>query len=523
LIQTEYKGTNELQYPVRIFLDFDPLILLSTVFSARGIPDGLPSAMFLSIILAAVTVLMGRVFCGWVCPFGIINNFATWFKRRHQKKHPKKYNISQDRYHKNQRWKYWLLVGLLVAALFSVQLSGIFDPLSLVIRSFAIAVNPIINFVLRAVFDGLYFLGFDSITAVSEPVYDFLKDSYLSFKQPMFSYAFLIGAIFFAIVFLNLYRARFWCRYLCPLGALLGVLGRRSMLQLKVNEKCIACNKCVETCPAAAEPQAKKGGKDHDWRPTECFYCWNCVDTCPTDALSFKWTVPFKHEKTTGVDASRRGFIAAGAAAILAVPAIKIGIDKKYPNPALIRPPGALGEVEFLQRCVRCGECMKVCLTNVIQPTFLEAGLEGMFTPVLDMKAGYCEFNCTLCGQVCPTGAIEELGVEAKQKVKIGLAFIDENRCIPYALGVDCIVCEEHCPTPEKAIWFEFREMVVKGGSKRVVKRPRIDPENCIGCGICENKCPVVDKPAIRVTSIGESRNPDNQLLLEQSTEGAYY
>lgn len=520
LVLTEYRGYNEIQYPVRIFLDFDPLVLFSTLLSAHGIPSGLPAAMALSVILIFVTIILGRVFCGWICPFGIINHFVAWMKTRKAK--ADKNSLERNRYNKNQRWKYWLLTGLLTGSLFSVQLSGVFDPLSLVIRSFAVAVNPLINFALRSFFDAVYFLGFKPLTAVTEPVYSFLKDNYLSFEQPQFSYSFLIFAVFAVILLLNIFRPRFWCRYLCPLGALLGLLGRRSLLQLKVNEKCTGCNKCVKQCPAAAEPQAKKGGKDHGWRPSECYVCFNCVDTCPSKALSFKFTVPFKRKETVAVDVSRRQFIGSSLAAVALVPAMRVGLRGKLPNPGLIRPPGSLIEKEFLQRCVRCGECMKVCLTNGIQPTFLEAGIEGMFTPALNMRAGYCEYNCSLCGQVCPTGAIKELDIADKQKIKIGSAFIDRSRCIPYTLGINCIVCEEHCPAPKKAIWFEEKEMLNDKGERNIIKLPRVNLEQCVGCGICENKCPVLDKPAIYVTSIGETRNPDSRMLLDQSG-GDYY
>ena len=183
-------------------------------------------------------------------------------------------------------------------------------------------------------------------------------------------------------------------------------------------------------------------------------------------------------------------------------------------DPALIRPPGSLTEEEFLTRCIRCGECMKVCPTNAIHPTLLEAGLEGLWSPVLKMKIGYCEYECTLCTQVCPTDAIKELTVESKQQVKIGLAYFDKNRCLPYAFARTCIVCEEHCPTPKKAIWFEEMKVLNARGERVVVKQPHIDPELCIGCGICENKCPIVDHGAVYVTSAGETRNPKNQIFL---------
>jgi len=183
-------------------------------------------------------------------------------------------------------------------------------------------------------------------------------------------------------------------------------------------------------------------------------------------------------------------------------------------NPTLIRPPGAVAEREFLSRCIRCGECMKVCPTNAIQPAGLEAGIEGLWTPVLNMNIGYCEYECTLCGQVCPTDAIRELSLEEKQKIKIGQSFVDRNRCLPYASARPCIVCEEHCPTPTKAIWVEDIEVTNESGQKVLVQQPHVDPELCVGCGICQNKCPIKDRSGIYVTSVGETRNSENQMLL---------
>jgi len=193
-----------------------------------------------------------------------------------------------------------------------------------------------------------------------------------------------------------------------------------------------------------------------------------------------------------------------------AVPTVKAGTQ----DPVLLRPPGALEEKEFLRRCVKCGECMKVCITNGLQPTLFEAGMEGIWTPTLVPRIGYCEYRCTLCGQVCPTDAIKKLSIEEKVKVKIGLAMIDPGRCLPWAHARPCIVCEEVCPTPKKAIWFE--EVSVRGrqGKPFRLKQPHVDLDLCIGCGICETKCPVLGKPAIYVMNVGESRSKENQLLL---------
>ena len=236
-----------------------------------------------------------------------------------------------------------------------------------------------------------------------------------------------------------------------------------------------------------------------------------------SDNVIARWVLNFlRPGKGPGINLRRRAVLTAGTVGVGAACLSKIHpqASGRAFNPALIRPPGAVEEQEFLSRCIRCGECMKVCPTNAIQPACMEAGIEGIWTPVLNMDVGYCEYECTLCGQVCPTDAIRELPLEEKQKIKIGQSFVDKNRCLPYASARPCIVCEEHCPTPTKAIWVEDIEVMNASGQKVLVQQPHIDPEQCVGCGICQNKCPIKDQSGIYVTSVGETRNSENQMLL---------
>jgi len=165
-----------------------------------------------------------------------------------------------------------------------------------------------------------------------------------------------------------------------------------------------------------------------------------------------------------------------------------------------------LPEPQFLAACIRCGECMKVCPTNALQPAKTQAGPEGLWTPVLVPQIGYCEYYCSLCTQVCPTGAIKELKIKEKIKVKIGSAWINKNRCLPFALGESCNVCEEQCPTSPKAVQLIETEVLLPDGSWANQGVPVVNLDLCIGCGICETKCPVNDEPAIYCTSLGESR-----------------
>jgi len=229
------------------------------------------------------------------------------------------------------------------------------------------------------------------------------------------------------------------------------------------------------------------------------------------------------------------GVVATSAAGVVAIPAMRIANwpDRAY-SEKVIRPPGAVEEREFLERCIRCAECMKVCPNNALHPAFFEAGFEGLWTPILIPRIGYCEFSCVLCGQVCPTGAIQK--IDEKQKmgigqkpISIGTAMYDQGRCLPWAMATPCIVCEEFCPTSPKAIWAEEVEVPKRDDKytgkgehaamlKVKVQRPHVDPSLCIGCGACEKVCPIVDKPAVYVTNAGETRSKTNVILLENTS-----
>jgi ferredoxin len=178
----------------------------------------------------------------------------------------------------------------------------------------------------------------------------------------------------------------------------------------------------------------------------------------------------------TDPNISRRGFVLSLAGGIFAVPAIrlsnKLGSNWRH---RVIRPPGALLEEQFLKRCIKCSQCMRICPTNVIQPGGIDGGLENLWTPVLNNRIGSsgCQLNCTACGQICPTSAIrpitisEKLGLDDFAEfgpIKLGTAFVDRSRCLPWAMDKPCIVCEENCPLSPKAIYTrEYFETIRNG------------------------------------------------------------
>lgn len=494
-LQTESKGGDELGYPVKIWLDFDPLIFMSTLLSSHSVTTGL----FLALIVIGVTIFMGRIFCGWVCPLGTLHTMIGSLR----KKPPA--TIHQNWY----RIKYYILLVIFASSLFTAQLAGIMDPISLLIRSLSLSVYPLVNYITRAFFDTVYNLHLPGIVDVSEFFYTISKNTFLSFHQPSFFQGIFIGLLFLMILGLNLIERRFWCKYLCPLGALLGILSRYSLLTRSISEGCTSCGVCETMCSGGAVID-----KDGTWRSAECLYCMDCDDLCPHNAINFGFT---SRKDTASLNLGRRNVITSVLAGICIVPFLRIRplSGSGYFNRKLIRPPGSLDEREFLKKCVRCGECMKVCITNGLQPTLVDAGMEGIWTPKLVPRIGYCEYRCTLCGQVCPTGAIRRLTLKEKETTKIGVAMIDKGRCLPYAFGTPCLVCEEVCPTPKKSIWLEQVLVRDRDGKEIIIKQPKVDIDRCVGCGTCEMFCPVKGEPAIYVISTNESRSTDNKLLLD--------
>ena len=490
-LNTEYKDSDVLPYAVNIFLRFDPLVAAAVSIASRA----LIALVWPALLTVALTLIFGRFFCGWICPLGAILDFTglLFGKRRRVRILPRRlYNL-----------KYLLLALLAGSSLFGLQLIFLFDPISLLIRSLAVAVYPALNLTFNSLFDALYNTGSHAVTSVSEPVYSFLRDHLLAFEQPHYQTAVLTGSLFLVILALEYLDRRFWCRYLCPLGALLGLLGRVPLLRRTVvAPDCTGCSRCRTSC--------RMGAIGEDFVATdraECIVCLDCEALCPEQVVAFRTAGGQGAELP---DPSRRSLLWSLGLGVAAAPLFGSEAIAKTGYPARIRPPGALAEAQFLARCTRCGECMRVCIANGLQPALFEAGLAGLWSPVLVSRIGYCEYNCTLCGQVCPTGAITRLQLEKKQQVKIGLAEIDRSRCLPWKGDSECIVCEEHCPTPEKAIRLrEEKVYSVLSGKVEVLKRPYVDEKRCIGCGICETKCPLSDRAAIVVSCRGESRAGD--------------
>ena len=500
LLAAHYTGEDYISATVQRFFHFDPLLALATIVAARAVY----AAFAFSLITVAATVVFGRLFCGWVCPLGSVHQFFSWAFKRTKFLKPKREDKS------SLAWKYFVLIFVLVGAVFGLDAAGYLDPLSFLTRSFALAVYPGLAHTLGAATGVLYGRG---LTALARPLSQLLENLTLN---TTFVQGLGVGLLFLAALALNAVKERFWCRYLCPTGALLGLLSRWNILKVRIDkEKCIDCGLCTQHCETQASPYP-----NDKWKSAECIYCATCAAICPTAAVRFPLrAAPEKLTNISNVSLGRRRVIVATLLGLVAVPFSRLTPFRKRASLKLIRPPGSLREDKFLAKCVKCGQCMRACPTGGLQPVLAEAGPEGLWTPRLIPKVGYCEYYCSLCTQVCPTGAIQNLTIEEKNKVKIGSAWVNKSRCIPYVLGKPCIVCEEHCPVSPKAIKLVEVETKLPDGRVVVQKGPVVDLELCTGCGICENKCPIVDDPAIFVTSVGETRSERNRLLLQITGE----
>jgi polyferredoxin/ferredoxin len=478
-------------WPVSWLLELDPLVGLSTLLTTRTLYAGL----LWGLATVVLTIILGRFFCGWLCPLGSIHQFIGYLAR-HRK--PIKTRIELNRYHRAQSLKYWILIFLLgmAAAEFAVDALrlpranavwfaaaitlGLVAAIITVKRRTTLSVKIAVAGI-SAIGSGWVLISFlfhgdwrpaaslqiglldpiplvyRSINLIVLPLID-RTTLIISSSPRLYAGTWLIGAIFLISILLNFISPRFYCRFVCPLGALFGVLGRFALWRIgKTREECMDCHLCEKNCEGACQPTTRI-------RTAECVLCLNCINDCHHGLMGYR-SAPSAGGEIIAPDFTRRELLVAAVSGAAAIPILRIGGNPgAYWNPNLVRPPGSLPEEQFLSRCIKCGQCMRICPTNVIHPAGLTAGLEGLWTPVLNFRLGTsgCQHNCIACGNLCPTAAIRPISLEERQglnryaaagPIKIGTAFVDRGRCLPWAMDRACIVCQENCPVSPKAIF----------------------------------------------------------------------
>lgn len=434
-------------------LPWDPLLALGNLL------NGNLSALIIGapLLLLALSLALGRSFCGWVCPLGtvmdLVRPLAFW-----QKKQPAKPKSRDDR--RNSRLRYWLLALTLGGSLLSIKMLGLLDPLVIFSRA---ATAALVN----------------------------LLGSQQALERGGLTY---FSILFIAILALEFWRPRFWCRHLCPQGALLSLLTRFSLLNRRVSAACSDCGLCKRVCPMDAIPL-----NAHHTDYSDCTFCLECEAACPENGISFgfgglalaEWQSTHqtatvsklerrqgeyvaKSSPLPGEGLTRRQFLQ-GAGAIAAGLAV-MPLTRLEARRVPLRPPGALPEDEFLNTCIACQECIRVCPTRGLQAAFLQTGVGGLGLPVLVPRLGGCSLGVScnhLCEQVCPVDAI--LPVDQKE-FRIGTAHVSHSLCLAWDQGVKCLVCVEAC---------QYHAAIPHQG--RVI----IDAGKCVGCGFCESGCPV--------------------------------
>lgn len=447
------------------FLILDPLVSLSTALAAR--------AWVWSIVFAAgilmVGVLVPRGFCGYLCPLGTLIDLFDWAVGRRVTR----FRVADDGW-----WvhiKYYLLLATLIAALCGVLVSGYLAAIPVITRGLLYTLAPFQTGLSR---------GWHQV-------------------PPIHAGHWLSIGLFLAVLGLGLLQPRFWCKYVCPSGAVFSLGNLLRISERKVESSCINCNKCVEICPFdAIKP-------DFTTRTSDCTLCQTCGGVCPTHAIKFveRWNgVELKvlNDPPTGETAlGRRGFLSAtvgtlaasagGVGVALATKSFGANLDDPQAFRP-VRPPGSVPEPQFLQLCIRCGECFKACPNDVLQSLGFQQGIEGLWTPHVVADWAGCESSCNACGQVCPTGAIRALPLEEKRVARMGLAIVNLDTCLPYAGREACQLCVDECiAAGYDAI--EFTQVGTETDASGLPVEgtgflaPVVLPEKCVGCVLCQTRC----------------------------------
>ena len=477
-------------FPMRL----DPLLAIAAWISSREILRG----TLLCMVLVLLALATGRGWCGWLCPLGTVLDFLTPKRRRPVKgtSPGSRQTLTVNGWDggKREGWraiKYGLALAILFLAL-SGNLSLLaLDPLTIFFRTLSVGLWPLADAGIMAL--EMLFLRVPVLSAPTEALDALLRPAILPAEPENFRYGWLLVGLFAGIIGLNWVAPRFWCRYLCPLGGLLGWISKAALVRRTTTDECTGCGLCAPSCPLGCiYPD-----KNHVSEVSECTLCLECLDACPSSRIKVQARPGASQAPRPAVMSRKEALLGLGAAGIAAA---TFRLEQEYlpASDYRLRPPGAQ-EAEFISRCIRCGQCVRACPTTALQPSIVEAGLEGLFTPILVPRLGYCDYSCIACSAACPTGAIPKMDLQTKRQQVIGVAVIQEDRCLAWAENKECIVCEEMCPLPEKAIYLETRAVVDPGGIERNQLLPHVVHQRCIGCGICEYQCPVNGEAAIRV------------------------
>lgn len=443
-------------------------------------------------LVSILTILFGRFYCSTLCPLGILQDIVIRVAKRIDRRRRFKYKKQHYILH------YLLFVVTTILAFSgSVILLNLFEPYSNYGRIVTNLLSPLVVAANNAI---SYLLGAFGYMLIHEiPILN------INFITVFASFCILV-----LVTYLSYKHGRLFCNLLCPAGAYLGLLSRFSFYRIVIDGgNCKECGLCDRVCKAGC---INSSSKEIDF--AACIGCFNCIDSCPTNGISYQRRWKRNTSESSKADTGRREVLKSSVLPALGLLLPVIGDGKsedeskngyienrKYP----ISPPGSLNIERFSSLCTACHLCISNCPTQVLFPSFLEYGITGVFQPRMNYDIGYCNYDCSHCSNICPTGALLPLG-SSKKEVQIGQVQFNKEDCIVVKNNTDCGACSEHCPT--KAVY------MVPYGEYLMIPETNIDI--CVGCGACEYVCPAEPNKAIYVKS-----NKVHQKALKPKTKKA--
>lgn len=495
-----------------LFLDFTGTLhaCLGWLAKIQLVPAVLALNSIVVLALLLLSLIFGRIYCSVICPLGIFQDICTRLGI-----------VLHDRFSRRQRFYVynkelpWIRYGFLVVFVILLligfsSIAGLIDPYSAFGRIAANLLAPV------------YGWGNNILAAIAERA-----DSYAFYSTDVWvkgGVSLLVAVItLIVIIGFAVKTGRSYCNTICPVGTFLGFFSRFSYLKIAIDaDRCKQCARCEHHCKAHCIDMTTL---TIDY--SRCVVCGNCLKACKSGCIAYG------HKKTTGsknaivtesennsdakaaledkleekVDNSRRAFIlsaaavTAGAALAQAEKKVDGGLaaieDKQIPErKGRLVPPGSRSPRHLAQHCTACQLCISACPNGVLRPS---TDLNTLMQPVMQYERGYCRPECNRCSEVCPDGAIRLVDLAEKSSIKIGTARIISSNCLT-ANGVSCGNCARHCPVGA------INMVNFKPDEEGSVPSPVVDPECCIGCGACENLCPVRPISAIIVDGIEQHR-----------------